>query len=54
MVDETVVEEDDAKNGVVDEVAADLAELAVGVAKQMATFDEHVIEISGAMEGVVD
>lgn len=54
VVDKTVVEEDDAKNGAADEVAADLADQAVGVAKQMATFNEHVVEIGGAMEGVVD
>ncbi|CAL2265880.1 unnamed protein product [Prunus armeniaca] len=54
VVDETVAEEDDAKNGAADEVAADLADQAVGVAKQMATFEEHVVEIGGAMEGIVD
>ncbi|CAL9000701.1 unnamed protein product [Prunus brigantina] len=54
VVDETVAEEDDAKNGAADEVAVDLADQAVGVAKQMAIFDEHVVEIGGAMEGVVD
>ena len=54
MVDETIAEEDDVKNGAADKVAAYLAEQAVVVAKQMATFDEHVVEIGGAMEGVVD
>ena len=54
QVDETAAEEDDVKNGAADKVAAYLAEQAVVVAKQMATFDEHVVEIGGAMEGVVD
>ncbi|KAI5323557.1 hypothetical protein L3X38_032629 [Prunus dulcis] len=54
VVDETIAEEDDVKNGAADKVAAYLAEQAVVVAKQMATFDEHVVEIGGAMEGVVD
>lgn len=54
QVDETAAEEDDVKEGAADEVAADLAEQAVGTAKQMATSDEHVAELVGSTEGVVD
>ncbi|CAL8094025.1 unnamed protein product [Prunus armeniaca] len=53
VANEATVKEDDAKEGLADEVATFLAEHATGAAKQITASDKHVTELGGAMEGAV-